>query len=341
MILTTNTPYPSRKIRRIRACTHQRPQRKEDQCAVSKEDQYAVLDIWHVNILEDIKRGPYSKKPQYAVSNALDTPYIPELKRNVISMGTLKKDGYTIKLQSGKVKLINGELNASVEEKDSLAQVWNKRLGHISEAGLHVLEKKGLFGKKSLGGYGMVKKLRTDNGLEFCNWEFEQLCIESGIARHLTVHGTPPSRYILYMLDDQLPKIVTSRNAVLNESVMYKDTLKDSGVGVDKSIEELHVEVELQRLNNYTPEEDQTDQKDGDDEDAWDQETDQTPNLTDYQLTRDKKRRTRTKPLRFRDESDMAAYTFVAVEEKDTHEPLTYQEAVACEDSSKWKAAMK
>ncbi|GJV30411.1 hypothetical protein Tco_1386859 [Tanacetum coccineum] len=29
-ILKTNTPYPSRKIRRIRACTHQRPQRKEN-----------------------------------------------------------------------------------------------------------------------------------------------------------------------------------------------------------------------------------------------------------------------------------------------------------------------
>ncbi|GJW60844.1 hypothetical protein Tco_0110179, partial [Tanacetum coccineum] len=28
-------------------------------------------------------------------------------------------------------------------------------------------------------------------------------------------------------------------------------------------------------------------------------------------------------------------------EEEDTHEPLTYQEAVSCEDSSKWKAAMK
>ncbi|GKC55657.1 retrovirus-related pol polyprotein from transposon TNT 1-94 [Tanacetum coccineum] len=28
-------------------------------------------------------------------------------------------------------------------------------------------------------------------------------------------------------------------------------------------------------------------------------------------------------------------------EEDDTHELLTYQEAVACEDSSKWKAAMK
>ncbi|GKD12032.1 hypothetical protein Tco_1196439 [Tanacetum coccineum] len=74
-ILTTNTPYPSRKIRRIRACTHQRQQRKQAQYAISKKDQYIVLDIWHVNILEDIKRGPYSKKLQYAVSNPLDTPY--------------------------------------------------------------------------------------------------------------------------------------------------------------------------------------------------------------------------------------------------------------------------
>ncbi|GJR81564.1 hypothetical protein Tco_0152349 [Tanacetum coccineum] len=35
-ILTTNTPYPSRKIRRIRACTHQRPQRKQA--------QYTIID---------------------------------------------------------------------------------------------------------------------------------------------------------------------------------------------------------------------------------------------------------------------------------------------------------
>nr|GEV60523.1 retrovirus-related Pol polyprotein from transposon TNT 1-94 [Tanacetum cinerariifolium] len=46
---------------------------------------------------------------------------------------------------------VAGELNASVEEKDSLAQVWHKSLGHISEAGLQVLEKQGLFVKKSLG----------------------------------------------------------------------------------------------------------------------------------------------------------------------------------------------
>nr|GFC13132.1 hypothetical protein [Tanacetum cinerariifolium] len=106
-----------------------------------------------------------------------------------------------------------------------------------------------------------------------------------------------------------------------NESVMYKDTLKDSGAGADNSVEEL--------------------QDDGDDEDARDQEIDQPSDLIDYQLVRDREPRTRTKPLRFRDESNMAAYAFAAAEEEDTHEPLTYQEAVACEDSSKWKAAMK
>nr|GEZ21827.1 hypothetical protein [Tanacetum cinerariifolium] len=178
-----------------------------------------------------------------------------------------------------------------------------------------------------------VKKLRTDNGLEFCNREFEQLCIESGIARHLTVVGTPQQNgvaermnrtlmdkvrclliqsglpktwivqdllgrsdicvayphdkqgkldlravkcvllgypegvkgYRLYRLDDESPKIVTRRNVVFNESVMYKDTLKNSGA----------------------------DQEDGDDEDAGDQETDQPSDLTDYQLVRDREPMTR------------------------------------------------
>ncbi|GKD83070.1 hypothetical protein Tco_1349909 [Tanacetum coccineum] len=82
MILTTNTPYPLRKIRRIRACTYQRPQRKEDQYTVSKVTQYVVFKIYYVNILEDIKLGPYSKKLQYAVSNPLDTPRFSEEKKS-------------------------------------------------------------------------------------------------------------------------------------------------------------------------------------------------------------------------------------------------------------------
>ncbi|GKB29585.1 hypothetical protein Tco_0868986 [Tanacetum coccineum] len=44
------------------------------------EDQYTLLEIWNeYNILEDIKRDPYSKKLQYAVSNPLDTPSLDEV----------------------------------------------------------------------------------------------------------------------------------------------------------------------------------------------------------------------------------------------------------------------
>ncbi|GJX03559.1 retrotransposon protein, putative, ty1-copia subclass [Tanacetum coccineum] len=134
------------------------------------------------------------------------------------------------------------------------------------------------------------------------------------------------------------PKLETAsqitRDAV---TTISKTALQD----IKTTSQDLKTALELQRLNNHTPEEDQIDQEDGDDEDAGDHETDQTPDLTDYQLARDRERRTRTKPLRFQDESNMAAYAFAAAEEEDTHEPLTYQEAVACEDSSKWKAAME
>ncbi|GJV10772.1 hypothetical protein Tco_1352313 [Tanacetum coccineum] len=76
-ILKTNTPYPLRKIWRIRACTHQRPQRNKAQYAVSRRCQYAVLEIWNeYNILEDVKRGPYSKKSPIRVTN----PWIRRIK---------------------------------------------------------------------------------------------------------------------------------------------------------------------------------------------------------------------------------------------------------------------
>ena len=36
-----------------------------------------------------------------------------------------------------------------------------------------------------------IKRLRTDNGLEFCSEPFNDFCKDNGIARHKTVAGTP------------------------------------------------------------------------------------------------------------------------------------------------------
>ncbi|GJR13469.1 reverse transcriptase domain-containing protein [Tanacetum coccineum] len=60
-ILKTNTPYPSRKIRRIRACTYQRPQMDKAQYAVSRETQYAVFKKYHFQGASLPVRLPYEE----------------------------------------------------------------------------------------------------------------------------------------------------------------------------------------------------------------------------------------------------------------------------------------
>ncbi|GJS39154.1 retrotransposon protein, putative, ty1-copia subclass [Tanacetum coccineum] len=244
---------------------------------------------------------------------------ILELKRNLISLGTLEKEGYAVKLQSGKVNVINGfrvvlfgtrrdncvysldghavtgELNASVEEKDSLAQqLVENQTGRT------------------------VKKPRTDNGLEFCNRKFEQLSVDSRIARHLTVSGTPQQNGLAermnrtlmdkvrcLLIQSGLPKTFWEEATctaayLINRSPstaiekkkpmeMWSGHPSDYGIlRIFGCVAYSHVKqgmLELRaRLNNQTLDEDQTDQEDGDDEDAGDQETNQTPNLTDYQL---------------------------------------------------------
>ena len=227
--------------------------------------------------------------------------HIPDLKRNLISLGTLDDEGYDCRVSRGILKITKGSLvvmkgikksglyrldgetvppaYASVIKKgnsDSVA--WHTRMGHISEQGLVELSKQGIIpnythvnlpfcevcvqgkqhrikfsssnyrAKKPLeyihsdlwgasrtptqGGnlyflsivddYSRkvwvyllknkseclekfkvwktlvenqtnlkIKSLRTDNGLEFVNQEFNDLCAKYGIQRHKTVKNTP------------------------------------------------------------------------------------------------------------------------------------------------------
>ncbi|KAK9078793.1 hypothetical protein SSX86_002851 [Deinandra increscens subsp. villosa] len=208
--------------------------------------------------------------------------YIPDLTRNLLSLGTFEKNGFNVSLKNGKAKIIKGSMvvltgtrcennvylldgrvkvelnNAVTHSEDSDSILWHNRLGHISDQGLMELKKqqvlKGYKGTgkhnskgildyahadlwgpartESLGGaryflsiiddfsrrvwviilktkdeafrrfkewkiavenqYGKkLKKLRTDNGLEFCNSQFDQFCKEFGVIRNHTVPGTP------------------------------------------------------------------------------------------------------------------------------------------------------
>ncbi|GJZ75436.1 hypothetical protein Tco_0639901 [Tanacetum coccineum] len=61
-------PYPSRKIRRIYACTLQRPRRKQDPIRCIQERQYAVFKLYGNKIFWKISNVvPTLRNPQYTV----------------------------------------------------------------------------------------------------------------------------------------------------------------------------------------------------------------------------------------------------------------------------------
>ncbi|GKA88836.1 retrovirus-related pol polyprotein from transposon TNT 1-94 [Tanacetum coccineum] len=56
--------------------------------------------------------------------------YIPELKRNLISLGTLDREGHTVKLQNGRVKVIKGSYGySSGTDKENCVYSWMP--GHL------------------------------------------------------------------------------------------------------------------------------------------------------------------------------------------------------------------
>ena len=246
--------------------------------------------------------------------------FVPELKRNLISLGMLDQMGYSVKIEYGEMmiikgteiimkglrkngvfvldgKVVTGEVGVSVDANTDKTRLWHLRLGHIGVRGLKELDKQGLLegdkigdlefcescvlGKTtrasfnrsihksndkleyvhsdlwgpsqqvSLGGNSYflsiiddysrrvwvytlkskdqvfekffewknlvenqcgknVKKLRTDNGLEFCNQKFDSFCAKEGIARHKTVRLTPQQNGLAEMMNRTLMERVRS-----------------------------------------------------------------------------------------------------------------------------------
>lgn len=236
-----------------------------------------------------------------AVTQLRNVRYVPNLKRNLISLGSLEDEGYTFKSGNKILKIMRGSLivmkgpkrnglyylegRTEIPFDSSLltvskdkTEIWHERMGHIGFKGLKSLSNQKLLGKDDIeamdfcetyvlgkshkvsfeasshrisrpldyvhadlwgpekhstfGGskyflslvddysrkvwiYPLkaksetfekfriwlksvenkldkkLKTLRTDNGLEFYNFEFDNFCKQKGITRHRTVKYTP------------------------------------------------------------------------------------------------------------------------------------------------------
>ena len=100
--------------------------------------------------------------------------YVPELKRNLISLGMLDQMGYSVEIELGELKIVkdshvvikcsrkngvsilyryvvNGEAGVSSIDDIDKTKLWHLKLGHIGETGLKELEKQGALGNDKLG----------------------------------------------------------------------------------------------------------------------------------------------------------------------------------------------
>ncbi|GJU87436.1 retrovirus-related pol polyprotein from transposon TNT 1-94 [Tanacetum coccineum] len=157
-----------------------------------------------------------------------------------------------------------------IQERKSCAG-GAKTLGHISESGLHELEKKEVIGNKGIEAtvtaaypINCYPSIALEKKTPMDLWSgypanYKMLRIFSCVAYSHVNQGKLKPRaikciflgypegvkgYRLWRLDDVKPKIIISRDVVFNKSLMYKDTLK--GTGVADSGKEVEFEVELQ-----------------------------------------------------------------------------------------------
>ncbi|GJU69512.1 hypothetical protein Tco_1255771 [Tanacetum coccineum] len=198
--------------------------------------------------------------------------------------------------------------------------------------------------KKQEKEYQTRWKIKTSNVLDSCNQRSTQQCMksESGLSKVFWAEDTTMSTYLvnsieqemlepvkvkcvflgyherivgnkLWRLDDVTSKVVLYKNMGFNESEEYKITFIGSGVGTGS----VHVlqGVEFEEV--------------------------QTEDLIYYHLLRDREQHSTHKLFSYKEDNNEAAFVVAKAKKIYAHESLTFNDTIACEVISNWKAELK
>nr|GEW98304.1 zinc finger, CCHC-type [Tanacetum cinerariifolium] len=230
--------------------------------------------------------------------------YVSESRRNLISLGTLEKEGFSIKMQSGKIKVIKGSL---------VVLSGTRRANCVYTLDGQAVTRKTLKGRKQLGEYQSGWKIKTGNVLDFCKQRSIQQCTKSEVAKHSGVVG------------------LQQQNGLVDET---KVTLLAKVRVQCRCCKEL-IEVEPQEDHTFEVE------PHGNFDNVASSQEVQTQDLIYYHLERDREQHSTCELFNYKENSNETAFVVAEAEKIYAHESLTFNNIVACEVISKWKAGLK
>ncbi|GJU70615.1 retrotransposon protein, putative, ty1-copia subclass [Tanacetum coccineum] len=174
--------------------------------------------------------------------------------------------------------------------------------------------------------------------------------IKSGLPDSFWAETTVTAAYLI----NRSPSTALEKKTPMDLWIqMYGGYTQGCLVLLRQILKEVEFEVELQGSRVEPTVDPHTRENLGNEDEEQDEEP-QQQNLDNYVLVRDRAKRTTTIPARYRDEGnvslsrpsgskvdDMAAYAFAIAEEEDTHEPITFQEAINSSEKDEWVRAME
>ena len=172
------------------------------------------------------------------VRTLTDVRHVPDLKKNLISLGTLDANGCKFSAEGGVLKVSKGALvvmkarkvgslyvlhgltvtasvavsSSSMSDSD-VTKLWHMRLGHMSEKGLTLLSKRGLLCGQSTGKmdfcehcvFGKQKRLSFGTGIHKTKGSLDY--IHSDLWGPAQVPSKGGARYLLTFIDDFSRKV--------------------------------------------------------------------------------------------------------------------------------------
>lgn len=198
--------------------------------------------------------------------------HVPDLKRNLISLGTLEEAGFSFKAESSMLKVMKGVrvvmkgnkknglyvlkgcavtgISSSVSKTNvSKSSLWNQRLGHISERGLQELEKQGLLCGDKVEGlefcehciYGKQTRVKFNTGIHKTKGKLDYIHSYLWGPSKVPSHGG--NRYFITFIDDFSRKVwiylLKTKDEAFNTFVQWKTRVENQ---CDKRIKVLRID---------------------------------------------------------------------------------------------------